>query len=145
MLHLQALCFVLGNASFLGACRSLPVWLEDNLGSPGPYECVSVAANWPMRAQRTTEVLVDELPAPESTIQAQEKHPNSTPLRWGPITSLRTWRREYRWQWQRWLGWGGLGCKHTRHLWQWWNHCGVKQGLILIRAIIVLFCQHHNS
>uniref|UniRef100_A0A8C4PIH1 Cilia- and flagella-associated protein 263 n=2 Tax=Equus TaxID=9789 RepID=A0A8C4PIH1_EQUAS len=46
------------------------------------YEREDPPALLPTRAQSTTEVPVDDLPAPESTIQAQEDQ-NSTPLSYG--------------------------------------------------------------
>lgn len=54
----------------------------------GPCEFGDLLARLPIRAHSTAEFSVDDLPAPESTIQAQEESQNPTPLQWGPINPV---------------------------------------------------------
>ncbi|KAF6288489.1 hypothetical protein mRhiFer1_009195 [Rhinolophus ferrumequinum] len=50
--------------------------------SDGPYECGSLSALLPTRAQSIMEVPTDDLPALESTTQAYEANQKSTLLKW---------------------------------------------------------------
>lgn len=143
MMYLQALLFVLERASSSGCLRKpFSVWLDNDTESPNANIGLTLRMEGlpplPLtRAQCTTEVPVDGLPS--SRGKSQLYTPN-----WGPICSLKKWKRRSRPQWERWEGEDGPGGKRNRPLWHCWNRRGARQGLTLISSRVGSFCWHHN-